>query len=80
VYYYQDLRGCRVETVTGEEVGRVEAVIRLVSQDLLIVNGGKRGEVFIPFVPPIIQDVDIEGNIIMIDPPDGLLNLNTGRC
>jgi 16S rRNA processing protein RimM len=79
-YYYHELIGCRVETVDGEDVGAVEAVIRPGPQDLLIVDGGPRGEVFVPVVEAIVREVDRERRRVVIDPPEGLLDVNVTKC
>jgi 16S rRNA processing protein RimM len=79
-YYYHELIGSRVETADGCDVGIVGTVIRNGAQDLLVVNGGERGEIFIPVVPAIIKEVDITKEQVVIDPPEGLLDLNVKSC
>lgn len=79
-FYYHELIGSRVETVDGYDVGVVGTVIRAGAQDLLVVDGGERGEIFIPVVPAIIREIDIEREQVVIDPPEGLLDLNVRSC
>ena len=31
----------------------------------------------VPFVKPLVPEVDIPGGVLTIDPPEGLLNLDT---
>ena len=73
-YYLHDLTGCAVETVAGNRVGVVERVDTPVGRALLIV-GTSRGELMVPFVEPICRIVDVAGKRIVIDPPEGLLDL-----
>ena len=79
-YYYHELIGSRVETVDGRDVGVVATLIRSGTQDLLVVNGGDRGEILIPVVPAIVVEVDIAKEQVVIDPPEGLLDLNVKAC
>ena len=79
-YYYHERIGSRVETVDGYGVGVVGTVIRTGSQDRLVVNGGDRGEIFIPVVPSIVKELDINREEVVIDPPEGLLDLNVKSC
>ena len=44
---------------------------------VLVVVG--RGEVLVPFVDAICRRVDPEARVIEIDPPDGLIALNSAR-
>lgn len=75
--YYHQLVGMRVETVGGREVGSVTQVYELQPADLLEVRGAK-GVVMIPYRREIVVQVDVEGRRLVIDPPDGLLELEDG--
>lgn len=75
-YYEHQLAGCLVETAAGERVGVVTAVDGGGGLARLVVQGA-RGEVLIPFVEAICTEVDVEGRRIRIEPPEGLLELNT---
>lgn len=72
--YYHQLVGIRVETVGGREVGSVTQVYELQPADLLEVRGAK-GVVMVPYRREIVVQVDVEGRRLVIDPPDGLLDL-----
>ena len=73
-YYQHQLVGCLVETRTGERVGEVARVDGGAGWSLLAVSGA-RGEVLIPFATAICVDVDVNAKRIVIEPPDGLLEL-----
>ncbi len=77
-YYQHQLVGCRVETVGGGDVGEVVRVDGGAGGSLLTVTGA-RGEVLIPFATHICVEVDVTTRRIVIDPPDGLLELNERR-
>jgi 16S rRNA processing protein RimM len=72
--FYHQLVGMRVVTVGGEEVGEVVEVYELRPADLLEVRG-PGGTHHIPFLSAIVKEVDVEGGILVIDPPEGLLEL-----
>lgn len=75
LYYDFQLLGCRVETVDGRELGQVVELITLGETSLLVVDaGGKKIE--IPLVEAICRRIDPAGRKIIIDPPEGLLELN----
>ena len=73
-YYQHQLVGCLVETTTGERVGEVARVEGGAGGSLLAVTG-RRGEILIPFATAICVEVDVSARRILIDPPDGLLEL-----
>jgi 16S rRNA processing protein RimM len=77
-YYHHDLIGCSVETPRGERIGGVTKVegdgagSRLVVQTL-------SGEVLIPMAEGICELVDVPGKRIVVEPPEGLLDLNATK-
>ena len=75
-FYRHDLIGCRVETSAGELVGTVENVEGTLSGSRLVVAAASRGEVLIPLVAKICIAVDPAAKRIVIDPPEGLLDVN----
>jgi len=75
-FYRHELIGCRVETGSGAAVGVVRDVEGTVGGSRLIVDGGSRGEILIPMAAEICRAIDIAAQRIVIDPPEGLLELN----
>lgn len=73
-FFHHQLLGMMVVTVDGEEVGVVDQVFELEPADLLEVRG-PGGSLMIPFRPEIVREVDVEEARLVIDPPDGLLDL-----
>jgi 16S rRNA processing protein RimM len=74
-YYLFQLSGCAVVTKGGDSVGSVKDILFIQGNDLLVVEREGR-EVFVPFTEPICIEIDLNGKKIVIDPPDGLLDLN----
>jgi 16S rRNA processing protein RimM len=74
-FYDWELKGCRVSTLTGRLVGTVTGVVRTGGADLLVVAGDKERFRMIPMVSSILVEVDKDRRLIVIDPPEGLLEL-----
>lgn len=74
-FYRHELIGCRVETAGGGRVGEVTAVESGPVVDRLVVAGA-RGEILIPLARDICVTVDPAMRLIVIVPPEGLLELN----
>jgi 16S rRNA processing protein RimM len=74
-FYHADLVGCIVETADGTRVGTVSRVDELGGGPLLAVGEEPR-VVLIPLVDPICRVLDPPNRRIVIDPPEGLLDLN----
>lgn len=69
--------GRPVATVDGEPVGTVDEVRRTGSSFLLVVIADG-AEILIPAVEPILRrDDGLEGELV-VDPPEGLLDVNRG--
>lgn len=74
-FYEWQLAGCSVENVQGSAIGTVREVMRTGGVELLVVEGGAQHEHLIPMTREIVVSVDIPGKKILIDPPEGLLDL-----
>ncbi|MGH9160927.1 MAG: ribosome maturation factor RimM [Vicinamibacteraceae bacterium] len=73
-YYRHDLVGCRVRLTSGERVGEVVGYDAGPEAGRLVVRAA-RGELLIPLVRSICVSVDTGTRDIVIDPPEGLLDL-----
>ena len=74
-FYRHDLVGCQVQTSAGAAVGVVQGVEGTLDRSRLVVQSPD-GEVLIPLVTAICTSIDVEAKRIVIDPPEGLLELN----
>jgi 16S rRNA processing protein RimM len=74
-YYDFQLLGCEVETIKGRQLGKVVELMAIGSSNLLVVEIGGR-KVEIPLVEAICKKIDLANKKIIIDPPEGLLELN----
>ena len=78
-FYRHDLVGCRVETRDGQAVGTVSGVEGTMAGSRLVIDGA-RGEILIPLANDICTTIDVDGKRIVVEPPEGLLDLNTGSA
>jgi 16S rRNA processing protein RimM len=70
------LIGLSVLTRAGEPVGQVADILHY-GQDLLVIkgDGARQGaEILVPFVAPLVPEVDVAAGRLVIDPPPGLLD------
>lgn len=82
-FYDHQLEGLRVRTVGGADVGIdvgvVGEVLHTAAGEILAVRPaeGDGREVLVPFVGAIVTSVSLDDGVIEIDPPDGLLDLDS---
>jgi 16S rRNA processing protein RimM len=72
--FYHQLLGMTVVTLGGEEVGRIHEVYGLRPAELLDVRGEARDHL-IPFTREIVVEWSTADRRLIIDPPEGLLDL-----
>ena len=73
-YYLFDLEGCEVVTIDGQSLGTVVRVNDYGAAPVLMVKNQTR-EFLIPLTRDICPDVDIDHKKIVVNPPQGLLDL-----
>ena len=73
-YYDWELEGCTVK-VGAESIGIVKSVLKTGGAEILVVMDDSGKERLIPLADSIVVKVDAAGKTIVIDPPEGLLDL-----
>ena len=73
-YYDHQLVGLTARLPDGGVLGEID-VVRHEAQDLLVVRRTEGPDVLIPFVSAIVPTVDLDGGYVVVDPPEGLLDL-----
>jgi len=74
-YYYFQLIGLEVWTTQGELLGKISEVLTTQSNDIYVIPHA-RGEILIPAIEDVVKSVDLDKGHMVIEPIDGLLNLN----
>jgi 16S rRNA processing protein RimM len=73
-YHFQQLIGCQVIQLDGVLIGTVDEIVKSPGQDLLsVASAGK--QVLIPMVKQIIVEIDVVTKKIVVNPPEGLLDV-----
>ena len=73
-YYDHQLVGLAVRLPDGTALGEVAAV-RHEAQDLLVLRRPGAPDALVPFVSALVPTVDVAGGFVVVDPPEGLLEL-----
>ncbi len=68
-----ELEGLSVVDRSGKELGRVRGLSEAGGRSLLVVQT-PRGPRDVPYCEPIVVSVDPPGNLVVLDPPRGLLD------
>jgi 16S rRNA processing protein RimM len=74
-YYWHDILGMRVVTDKGSDVGEVMEIVPTGSNDVYVVQKGKK-EFLIPATKEVIISIDTEARTMVIRPLEGLLQEN----
>lgn len=74
-YYDWELEGCTVKTVDDITLGRVARVMRTGGVELLVVEHEQGRDYLLPMAESIIIEIDPASKSIIVDPPEGLLEL-----
>jgi 16S rRNA processing protein RimM len=72
-FYDRQLHGLVVVDPAGVEIGTVESVLHLPSQDVLEVRLTDGPTRLVPFVKQIVTAVDVTTGVVTVDAPGGLL-------
>ena len=74
-FYHYDLVGCEVRDTAGHRLGDVTKVEGTMEMSRLVV-AGEKGEILIPMVARICVAIDVRERRIVVDVPEGLIDLN----
>jgi 16S rRNA processing protein RimM len=74
-FYDHELAGLTVHLRDGATVGTVREVLHSAAGELLAVTAADDGrEILIPFVAAIVPTVSVAEGLLVVDPPEGLLD------
>jgi 16S rRNA processing protein RimM len=73
-FYDWELEGCTV--IAGEKnIGQVRSVMRTGATEILVISDDGGKERMVPLAESIVVKIDPAGKTIVVDPPEGLLDL-----
>ena len=70
-YFHFQLLGLRVFTEAGEELGRLSEILETGSNDVYVVSGPD-GQILVPALSEVIQEIKLSEKIMVVRLPDGL--------
>lgn len=73
-FYDWELEGCTVK-VQDKSIGQVRSVIKTGGAEILLITDENGKEQLVPLAAPIVVNIDTAAKMIVIDPPEGLLEL-----
>ena len=74
-YYDFELEGCVVSKVSGETVGTVSSILKTGGTEILVIKTSDEKDVLVPLAESMVVKIDTAAKKIVIDPPEGLLEL-----
>jgi 16S rRNA processing protein RimM len=74
-FWDHDLIGLDAVSTAGVMIGRITDVLHPPGPDLLVIARAEGAEALVPFVARFVPTVDIGSRQVVIDPPEGLLEL-----
>ena len=74
-FYTFQLKGCRVYAADGEYIGELTDVLDAGGSQILKVDR-ENEETLIPFAQEYLKSIDLDQRKIVVDLPEGLLDLN----
>lgn len=73
-FYDWELEGCTVKT-GDKNIGQVRSVMRTGGAEILVISDDSGKEQLVPLAAEIVVKIDKAARVILIDPPEGLLDL-----
>lgn len=73
-FYDWELEGCTVR-VGDKSIGHVRSVMRTGGAEILVISDDAGNEHLVPLAASIVVEIDPTAKTIVVDPPEGLLEL-----
>ena len=74
-FHVHELEGLAAELADGTVVGTVREIAHGPGGELLVLARPGQSDALVPFVRAIVPTVDLDGGRVVLDPPEGLLDL-----
>jgi 16S rRNA processing protein RimM len=78
-YYHHQILGLDVFDEEDKKIGKVIEVLETGANDVLVIRQESNGELLIPVIPQVIQEINLDQKILRICILPGLLPEKTGR-
>jgi len=74
-FYWFEIEGFVVVDLSGNSLGVVKGCLETGGHDLIVCEG-EAGEFLVPLVADIVKEIRKEEEVIVVDPPPGLIEAN----
>jgi 16S rRNA processing protein RimM len=71
----EDLIGLPVRHIDGSAIGLLADIQDVAGQEIWFIHDEADNEILLPAVDEFVRDIDLDAGVIVVDPPDGLLDL-----
>ena len=71
-YYYHELEGLNVYAANGEQIGKVDHILKS-GNDILVIKDKDGKEVMVPFVDELVPEVNLNEKTITVNAIEGLI-------
>ena len=78
-FFEHQILGAHAITSEGRALGSVTSVLRTGGTDVLVISDESGREMLVPFADDICKSVNVAARQVVVDPPEGLLELNHKR-
>lgn len=73
-FYFHEIIGCEVNTISGEEIGKIKEILTPGANDVWVIKGKGGKEILIPYIEQVVKEIDVKNKKVLIDPMEGLLS------
>jgi 16S rRNA processing protein RimM len=73
-FYYHEIIGCMVETLDGEEVGKIKEILSPGANDVWVIKAKGGKEILIPYIEEVVKEVNVKDKLVKINAIEGLLS------
>ncbi|PKR78598.1 ribosome maturation factor RimM [Halalkalibacillus sediminis] len=73
-FYYYEIIGCEVVLMDGTLVGEVKEILSPGANDVWVVKRKGMKDALIPYIEPIVKEIDLEKGQIRIEDMEGMLD------
>ncbi|MBN6185856.1 ribosome maturation factor RimM [Aneurinibacillus sp. BA2021] len=72
-FYFQDIIGCEVFTEEGERLGVIKEILQPGANDVWVVKPDKGKDILLPYIEPVVKQIDISAKKITVHLLEGLV-------
>lgn len=72
-FYFHEIIGCTVYSEDGTTIGKVKEILTPGANDVWVISRNEGKDALIPYIEPVVKEIDIEDKTIKIHVMEGLL-------